>query len=260
MTVLEICIDSVESAIAAQSGGAQQVELCSALVEGGLTPSLGLIRAVRSRIGIGLHVMIRPRSGDFVYSNEEFSVMCNDIQLAAQAGADGVVLGILSAGDEVDVERTRALVEFARPMEVTFHRAIDVTRNIGDALEAVIQTGADRILTSGAEPTAMAGRHTLQKLVRSANGRIRLMTGGGVRPQNVVEIARASGITEFHTALRHRVPEVHQPQLRRIHLGDPRIEDTRGIVRAADVRRLRQVMDSAEVRAALQPIAVDTGD
>jgi len=247
MTVLEICIDSVESAIAAESGGAQQVELCSALVEGGLTPSLGLIRAVRSRIGIGLHIMIRPRSGDFVYSAEEFAIMRDDIAIAKKAEADGVVLGVLSAGDEVDVDRTRALVEFARPMEVTFHRAIDMTHDIFAALEDVIHTGADRILTSGAQPTAMGGRHTLEKLVRNANRRVRIMAGGNVRPQNVTEIAKISGITEFHTALRHRVPEVRQRQLKRIHLGDPRVENNRGVVRATDVRRLRQVMDSAEV-------------
>lgn len=257
MTVLEICIDSVESAVAAESGGAQQVELCSALVEGGLTPSLGLIRAVRSRIGIGLHVMIRPRSGDFVYSGDELDLMREDIAIAAEAGADGVVLGVLTDGDDVDVARTRKLVELARPMQVTFHRAIDVTRNIVDALEGVVDTGADRILTSGAEPTAMAGRHNLQRLVEDAGGRIRIMAGGNVRPQNVLEIAKATGVTEFHTALRHVLPEIHQPQLKRIHLGDPRLQNTRGVVRTADVRKLREVMDSAKLSPAIQPMAVD---
>jgi copper homeostasis protein len=249
MTVLEICIDSVESAIAAETGGAQQVELCSALIEGGLTPSLGLIRAVRSRIAIGLHVMIRPRSGDFLYSNDEFAVMQEDIRLAAQAGADGVVFGILTDSDDVDVERTRALVQLARPMEVTFHRAIDVTRDLAEALECIVRTGADRVLTSGAEPSAMAGRHTIEKLVRLANGRIRIMAGGNVRPQNLAEIAKASGAVEYHAALRHAVPALHQQQLKRIHLGDPRVDCSRTIVRAADVHKLRQVLDAVPAPA-----------
>lgn len=247
MPELEICVDSVESAVAAEAGGADRVELCSALSEGGLTPSLGMLRAVRSRIGIGLHVMIRPRSGDFIYSDGEFAVMREDIELAAQAGADGVVFGVLTAEDEVDVERTRTLVELARPLEVTFHRAIDVTRDVTRALEDVINAGADRILTSGAESTAMAGRQTIRRLKQAANGRIRVMAGGNVRPQNVPEIARASGVVEYHAALRHAVPASHQEGLKRVQLGDPRVDCAKYIVRAMDVRKLRQVLETATV-------------
>lgn len=246
MTVLEICVDSVESAVAAESGGAQRVELCSALGEGGLTPSLGLIRAVRSRINISLHVMIRPRGGDFFYSDDEFEVMRDDIVHAAQCGADGVALGLLTVEGDVDVERTRKLVELARPMEVTFHRAIDMARHIDSALEDVIRTGADRVLTSGAEPSAMQGRHRIRELVRAANGQIRVMAGGGVRAENVQEIAQVTGAREFHAALRRTVHSPIKHQRHKVHLGNSGTDEyARSVVRTADVRTLKESLGAA---------------
>lgn len=246
MAVLEICVDSVESAAAAESGGAQRVELCSALAEGGVTPSLGLMRAVRSRIEIGIHVMIRPRTGDFLYSDDELAVMREDIALASQSGMDGVALGVLTADGDVDVERTRELLELARPMEVTFHRAIDLTRDIDAALEDVIRTGADRILTSGAEASAMHGRHRIRELVRAANGRIGIMAAGGIRGDNVREIAEATGADEFHAALRRLVPSAIKYQRRKVHLGNSGLDDyARNVVRVADVRRMRDALGAA---------------
>jgi copper homeostasis protein len=246
MMELEICVDSVESAVAAESGGAQRVELCSSLVEGGLTPSLGLIRAVRLRIGIAVHVMIRPRGGDFLYSDEELAVMREDIAQAAQCGVEGVVLGLLTSDGDVDVERTRELVEIARPMEVTFHRAIDTTRDVERSLEDVIESGAHRVLTSGGEQTAMLGRRRIGKLVRAAHGRIGLMAGGGVRAENVQEIAHATGAVEFHAALRSTIPSPVKYQVQKVHLGDPGVDDyARSVVWKADVRMLRQAMDAA---------------
>lgn len=239
MATLEICVDSVESALAAEAGGAQRVELCSALMEGGLTPSLGLIRTVRSQIQIGLHVLIRPRGGDFLYSEADRAVMREDILLAAQCGVDGVVLGLLTANGDVDVEGTRELLESARPMQVTFHRAFDMTRDIGAALEAVVRTGADRVLTSGGEATAMLGRSRLRELVRASQGRIRLMVGGGVRAENLSAIAQMTRAPEYHAALRRSVasPVKHTPRL--IHLGDPGVDDyARTEVRPEDVRAL----------------------
>jgi copper homeostasis protein len=206
MMELEICVDSVESAMAAESGGAQRVELCSALAEGGLTPSLGLIRAVRSRIEIGIHVMIRPRGGDFLYSPDEWAIMRDDIVSSAQAGANGVVFGLLTADGEVDVERTRMLVELAHPMEVTFHRAIDMARDLESSLEQVAEIGATRILTSGGAQSATLGSERIAGLVRAADKRIGVMVCGNVRPKNISQIAATTGAHEFHAALRTAVP------------------------------------------------------
>ncbi len=246
MVNLEICVDSVQSAAAAEAGGAQRVELCSGLIEGGLTPSAGLIRAVRARIGIGVYVIIRPRGGDFLYSSDELAVMRDDIALARQCGADGVVLGLLTAEGEVDVARTRELVEVARPMEVTFHRAIDMARNLEKALEDIIASGADRVLTSGGEQTALLGAPRLRKLMQASQGRIKLMVGGGVRPDNVQEIARLTGAVEFHSAMRSPIASPVLHQVKRVRLGDSGVDDyARSGVSSADVRLLRQAMDTA---------------
>jgi len=245
---LEICVDSVESAIAAQEGGAQRVELCSALTEAGLTPSIGLIRAVRRRIDIGLYVMIRPRGGDFLYSEDEFALMREDIAESAKSGANGVVFGLLTEDGEVDVDRTRELIDRARPMEVTFHRAIDMTRDLDAALRDVIQAGADRLLTSGGAQSALLGAGRIKRMIQSCNGSIQIMTCGGVRAENVSEIARSTGAGQFHAAVRQEVGSrvKHRPQS--LHLGASSIDDyARKVVMAEDVRKLRTAMDALEV-------------
>jgi len=250
MMELEICVDSVGSAIAAELGGAQRVELCSALAEGGLTPSLGMIRAVRSRIQIGIFAMIRPRGGDFLYSDEEFSIMRDDIALAASAGADGVVLGLLTPDGNVDVERTRKLVEEAHSIapgvEVTFHRAIDMARDLQTALEDVIETGANRVLTSGSAQNAVLGSANIASLVKAAKNRIGIMICGNVREENVQQIAQATGAHEFHASLRKAVASPVQYRNSELSLGDPGSDEyTRYAVAAQDVRNLRQAMDQA---------------
>ena len=240
---LEICVDSVESAAAAEAGGAQRVELCSALLEGGLTPSLGMIRTVRKRVHIGVYVMIRPRGGDFVYSEDEIAIMREDIEQAARSGADGVVFGLLTPQAEVDVERTRSLVELARPMDVTFHRAIDMTRDVVGSLEDVIASGANRVLTSGGESTVVKGADRIRAMVDAAKGRIIVMPGGGVRIENVAQVAQATGATEFHAALRSNLPSPVSYQVQGIHLGDPNVDDyARSGVTSDDVRSLRQAL------------------
>jgi copper homeostasis protein len=247
MMDLEICVDSVESAIAAEIGGAQRIELCSALSEGGLTPSLGLIRAVRSHVSIGVYVMIRPRGGDFFYSQDEWNIMRDDIAYAAEAGANGVVLGLLTAEGEVDVERTGELVALAQPMEVTFHRAIDMARDLETALEAVARTGATRILTSGAAQSAMLGSKRTAGLVKAAAGRIQVMVGGKVRAENVRQIARATGAREFHASLSIAVPSPVRHRNRSLHLGAAGSDEyARHVVLTRDVRKLRQAIDATD--------------
>lgn len=194
---LEICSYSLESSINAQKSGAVRVELCSGPGEGGTTPSAGMIEAVRQAIHIALYVMIRPRGGDFVYSQDEVETMKRDIDFVRKAGADGVVLGILLTDGKVDVDRTRELVQYAQPLGVTFHRAFDLTPDPLEALEAVILTGAERILTSGQQPTAPAGASLLASLVSQAQKRIEIMAGGGVSAANALALA-ATGVDALH--------------------------------------------------------------
>jgi len=245
MMELEICVDSVESAMAAQAGGAQRVELCSALSEGGVTPSLGLIRAVRTAITIGVYVMIRPRGGDFFYSDTEWAVMRDDVCCAAEAGANGVVLGLLTPDSDVDVDRTRGLVEAARPMEVTFHRAIDMARDLESSLEAVVDTGATRILTSGGSQSAALGSKRIAGLVETAGKRIGIMVGGNVRPANLQQIAVATGARQFHAAMRTAVASPVTYRNAKLHLGAAGSDEyARYMVLERDVRHLRQAMDA----------------
>jgi copper homeostasis protein len=250
MMDLEICVDSVESAIAAEAGGAQRVELCSGLIEGGITPSLGLIRAVRTRIDIGVHVMIRPRGGDFFYSDEELEVMREDIVLVSELGVEAVVFGLLTAQGEIDVEQTRVLVELARPMGVTFHRAIDMTPDVVRSLEDVIATGADRVLTSGGKQTAAQGARQIRAMLDAAKGRIAVMAGGSIRADNALQLAQATGVEEFHSAVRSNLPSPLSYQAQGIHLGDTSVDDyARSGVRTEDVRALRQALSHPTLSA-----------
>jgi copper homeostasis protein len=198
---IEVCVDSVASAVAAQRGGAARVELCSDLLEGGITPSAGLIATTRSTISIGLHPIIRPRPGDFCYSDQEMEIMRHDIETAKELGADGVVVGILDPHGNVDVERTRELVELARPLSVTFHRAFDMSSDLLRSLDLVCQTGADRILTSGGEQTCLEGMAVIASLVKSARGRISIMAGGGIGPKDAPSIVEHTGVKEIHVGL-----------------------------------------------------------
>jgi copper homeostasis protein len=199
--VLEVCVDSVVSAMAAAQGGAQRVEVCSDLAEGGVTPSAGLIAMTRKRITIGMHVLIRPRAGDFCYSADEFEVMKRDVVLAKQLGANGVVFGILDRDANIDLERSTQLVGLARPLAITFHRAFDLVREPAAALGDVVQTGADRILTSGGARSAEEGADSLAHLVKAAAPRIVIMACGGIRETNVAGILGRTGVREIHAAL-----------------------------------------------------------
>jgi copper homeostasis protein len=198
--ILEVCTESVEGAIAAQQGGADRVELCANLMEGGTTPSAGSMQEARRSLDIALQVMIRPRGGDFCYSAIEFEIMKRDIETAKNAGADGVVLGILGEDGSIDEVRTRALTELARPMSVTFHRAFDMSRDPFEAMETLIGQGIDRILTSGQEGSVLEGLDLIARLVRAAGDRIIIMPGGGITERNFNKIVLQSGARELHVA------------------------------------------------------------
>jgi len=199
--VLEISVDTLDRALAAERGGAHRVELCSDLPQGGLTPDFDLLRVVREMARLPIFAMIRPRGGDFVYSDAEYAAMEREIGVAKRLGADGLVFGILKQDGHVDIGRTRWLVELARPLPVTFHRAIDVSVDIHEALEGVMQTGAVRVLSSGGAATAMEGSPCLTDLVKAARGRIVVMPASGITATNVAQIAESTSAREFHAGL-----------------------------------------------------------
>jgi len=237
---LEVCVDSVESAVAAANGGAERIELCSALSEGGITPSAGLISAVRAAVDIQLFVIVRPRGGNFVYSDHELDVMRQDIVEAKARGVNGVVLGVLTSEDTVDTVRTRELIALSRPLPVTFHRAFDVCEDMDRALEDVIDCGADRLLTSGGKADAVKGMNNIAVLQRKAGNRIRIMAGGGIRISNVRTIALCTGIREVHTSLSTQVRSTAYDggaEVNALHGGF-----TRFLVREADVRAFKSAL------------------
>jgi copper homeostasis protein len=196
----EVCVDSIESAVAAAEGGADRVELCSSLIEGGLTPSFGTLTVARRSVGIGIMAMIRPRGGDFCYSDTEFASMEEDLEEAKKAGADGLVLGLLNPDGTVDRERTGALIQRARPLPVTFHRAFDMTRDPFEALDTLIALGVERVLTSGQEATVVEGLELIAELVSRASGRIAVMPGGGITDRNVGRVIARTLAREIHFA------------------------------------------------------------
>lgn len=201
----EICANSVASCIAAQEGGADRVELCAGIPEGGTTPSFGMIWNARESIDIDLNVIIRPRGGDFLYNESELAEMLFDISAAKELGVDGLVFGCLNPDGSVDMENMALLMEASGDTPVTFHRAFDHTSDPFKALEDIISLGCRRILTSGCRPTAMEGAEMLAQLVEKAGDRIIIMPGCGVNESNIAEIARLSGAREFHFSARESV-------------------------------------------------------
>jgi copper homeostasis protein len=203
---LEISVASVEAALAAERGGTDRIELCADLSAGGLTPTPELLRSVREKIGIPIYSMIRPREGNFIYSAVEFAEMKRSVAAAKEEGMNGVVLGLLREDRRVDLDRTRELVELARPLPVTFHRAFDEAANLGEALEDVIRTGSARILTSGGAKSAPEGLPALAELVRAAKDRIIILPGAGISYSNISKFAQQTGAHEFHSGLSTALP------------------------------------------------------
>ena len=194
---VEVCAFSLESCLAAEKGGANRIELCGSMYEGGTTPSAGLMQIAKQRVSIEIHPMIRPRGGDFCYSNDEISVMQADIRMAKELGCEGIVLGILQQNGQINIAQARAFVNLAKPMQVTFHRAIDMTPDYLKALEDIIETGCDRILTSGQENTVIEGIENIKMLVKQANGRIEIMAGSGVNADNAQTLIH-TGVNALH--------------------------------------------------------------
>lgn len=205
MIKIEICAGSVTSALAAQEGGAYRVELCDNLKEGGTTPSYGTLLLARKNLSIKLFSIIRPRGGDFLYSDLEFELMKADIIQCRKLGCDGVVFGILTKDGEVDKERNLELKKAAGNMETTFHRAFDRCKDPFQALEDIIKMGFERILTSGMENTAVKGASMISNLIKQASGRISIMPGAGIRPENLKTLIEQTGATEYHSTAKNLV-------------------------------------------------------
>ena len=237
--IVEVCVDSLESAVAAERGGAKRVELCSALQEGGVTPSAGLIATARKEVSVALHVMIRPRAGDFYYSADEFSVMSRDVLMAKQLGADGVVFGLLNRNGRVDIPRTRQLVDLARPLKTTFHRAFDMSSDLLQSLDDVVGAGVDRILTSGSAQSALEGAETLSELVRASGERVIIMAAGGINDQNIEAVIKQTGTREIHVGLRTPVASPMQFMNENISMGTIKGQEyQRFMVTEESVKRL----------------------
>ncbi|MBP6673312.1 MAG: copper homeostasis protein CutC, partial [Bacteroidetes bacterium] len=196
--LLEIAVDTLHDAAAAQYGGADRIELCSALEEDGLSPSAELVRAVRAAVTIPIHAMVRPRAGDFCYSDEEFSAMRAGVEMFKSMGVNGIVLGILNRDRMIDAERSTELVRLAQPLPVTFHRAFDAAMDPFGSLEKVIATGATRLLTSGQKPTAPEGIELIGQLIAAARGRITIMPGAGINKSTIEAFTSMNGIEEVH--------------------------------------------------------------
>jgi copper homeostasis protein len=200
--IIEIATTDYETTKAAVLGGADRIELCSALSEGGITPSFGLIQQCRKDFEIPLFPILRPRSGDFLYTEEEFELIKKDAMLCKQEGCDGVVIGFLNKDGGINKRWTQELVEIVYPLEVTFHRAFDRCNDPFKGLEDIIDAGCQRILTSGQQPNALQGIELIKKLVEAADDRIIIMPGSGIRTDNVKELADKTGAVEFHSSLK----------------------------------------------------------
>ncbi|HEX2329414.1 MAG TPA: copper homeostasis protein CutC [Candidatus Angelobacter sp.] len=242
--LLEICLDSVESAINSERGGADRVELCAGLTEGGTTPSAGMIAAVRQSIKIGLQVMIRPRGGDFCYSADEFGIMQRDILIAKQLGASGVVFGILTEDGTIDKQRMRTLLEVARPLKVTCHRAFDMTSDLTQALHDLMELGVDRVLTSGGRKSAIDAMPALAELVRQAEGRISVMACGELTKTTVKAVINYTHVTEVHAGLATTVTSHMKFRNQKIAMGTlADAEYAHNVVKESSVRELRAAID-----------------
>jgi len=234
--LLEVIGFTIEGCIAAQAAGAHRIELCDNPGDGGTTPSYGFIKAAREVLDIELYPIIRPRGGDFLYSDDAFKIMRTDVQICKDLGCDGVVIGMLHADGTVDKERCRQLVQLAYPMGVTFHRAFDRTADPLKAMEDIIEIGCERILTSGQKPNALDGAELIAKLIEQANERIIIMPGSGVRSDNIIELAKRTKAMEFHTSARTMVESKMDYKIKELN------ESLRSV--AVDTNEIKKIIDN----------------
>ena len=211
--IVEICANSVQSAINAEKGGADRIELCQNLNEGGTTPSYAAIKYCVEKLSLKTMVLVRPRPGDFCYNEAEYEAIKEDVLMCKNLGAHGVVVGFLDKNLDIDTRRTAEIVKLARPMEVTFHRAFDRCRDWHTALEQIIECGCDRILTSGQRKTAPEGIDNLREIQRLAAGRIKILAGSGVNSQNVADLIHATGVGEVHSSCKHTIENMHKTNI-----------------------------------------------
>lgn len=242
--ILEVCIDSVESAIIAQEAGADRLEVCSNLVIGGTTPGVSQFKQIRKACDIGLNVLIRPRFGDFLYTDAEFQMISEDIRMFRELGADGVVAGCLKADGGLDSDRMGALREQAGPLQVTLHRAFDVCRDPFQALEEAVTLGVDTILTSGQAADCLGGKETLKKLIRQADGRIEILVGSGVNAEVIRQLMKEISASSFHMSGKKMIGSGMAYRNRQVHMGVPGIGEF-DIFRTdkEEIRRARLVLD-----------------
>jgi copper homeostasis protein len=242
--LIEACVNSVESAVEAQRGGARRVELCENLFDGGTTPSAGAMHAARRRLTIGFNVMIRPRGGDFCYSLAELEIMKGDLEVAGAAGVDGVVFGMLDTDGTVDEGQCRDLIRLARPMSVTFHRAFDMTADPLAALDTLIDLGVDRVLTSGQQASAVRGADLIARLVERAGDRLVVMPGVGIDETNITGLIVRTGASEYHVLAEKRVasPVTHRNETAFMGSDPDRSEYERLVT---DQDRIRAICEAA---------------
>lgn len=239
--ILEVCTDCIESVKTAKRAGASRVELCSGLSEGGVTPSIGLIHAAVA-IGIDVNVLIRPRSGDFVYSNEEVEICCHDIRATVAAGVHGVVIGALTSEGDVDIKACKTMMDAAEGVSVTFHRAFDLCRNPKAALENIIALRCHRLLTSGQAPSAELGVKLLTELNTQADNRIIIMPGAGVNPNNARYIMEATGVKELHASCREPSPSAMKFRNESVTMGASDSDEYSRMVASEDI--IRKILQS----------------
>lgn len=238
--LVEACVDAIDAAREAEQGGAGRIELCGELLQGGVTPSAGLIEAVKAKVKIPVCVLIRPRTGDFLYSDDEVDVMRRDIAVCKALGVAGVVLGALTTEGDVDEARMKALIESAQPMTVTFHRAFDFARDRERALDVLVALGVERVLTSGGAATALEGAAELSRLVHRAAARVVVMAGGSITPANVADVVRSTGVREVHVRGAEQVRSTMRHRRAGVTLVRPVVasDDARLVTRAGQIRRI----------------------